>query len=356
MTCMLLSCSKQPAINLTDNTTSENQAREDLKVVLTDLLSVAQNPSFRALVYSECAKQMYGDYYVRISELLDNPKAKELIPNDISKTIQLKLADLKRLGKRNPILFYPSVETKEDNIKLSTKNQRSSSSEVIPELNQPVGVYGDEANPKDIYPGYVLDDNDHLNYFRDIDENFAWENDIWVIGYEENCSPENMVVAPGDTGEIPVSAYGRINGGAEYGGIIQVTDLGAVEPWISGKPEFKMFVFAADGHSISQIAFGKWRRKWFENMNWMDFKRLIGYWNISNWGNWTNEHWIEEDGGSAQTVTLTFPPSYPGGPSVTTTITVGADDDDMGLAEIQFTDPIETVYNISYANIKRKNL
>lgn len=46
-----------------------------------------------------------------------------------------------------------------------------------------------------------------------VDEEFAWENDIYVIGADE----------------VEISDNGRLDGGAEYTGWIQITDLNSVE-------------------------------------------------------------------------------------------------------------------------------
>ena len=67
------------------------------------------------------------------------------------------------------------------------------------------------------------------------------------------------------------------------------------------------------------------------------------------------EKWIERDGGKSASITISIPPP-PGSSGVTTTVSFPSKerDDDMGLTTIQFTDNINQVYNISYANIKRK--
>lgn len=99
---------------------------------------------------------------------------------------------------------------------------------------------------------------------KQVNEEYAWNNHVWVIGEEEQCSEENMVSAPDDDG----NPYGRVQ---------------------------------------------------------------------------------------SNSTTISMPPS-PGtsGPTFSTIPSRNLDDD-LGRAIIQFTDDISTVYNISYAHIKRRN-
>jgi len=155
----------------------------------------------------------------------------------------------------------------------------------------------------------------------------------------------------------------RREGHEEYGGNIQVTDLGQLESWVRGKPEFKYFVYGSTGVLLREFPFGKLRRSHF-NGQWVNLHDLIGYWNTSNWGNITYERWIEEDGGTSQALTMGI--SYTAnGVTNTTTINTPAKDRDqnMGTANIQFTDPIYeiplqdlngAIYPYYYMNMQRE--
>lgn len=67
------------------------------------------------------------------------------------------------------------------------------------------------------------------------------------------------------------------------------------------------------------------------------------------------EKWIERDGGKSNAITISIPPaSGTNAPAITVNIPSEERDDDLGLATVQFTDNIDQVYNISYANIKRR--
>lgn len=315
--------------------------QQTLSVVLT----AAKNNEFRQLILNECLKQKHGDYNVYLKDVVSLLKER---PDYSSTTAALEdlIQKTKLLSDgREPIIFYPKAETIEENQKYRL------SARMEPELLQePIGVFQEVYNPDYSSPGYVLDNGNNLIYLQDVTEEYAWENDVWVIGEEENVSPENSVAALED-----MTAF-RTQGQPEYGGIIQCTDLNAIEHWTAGKLEFKIFVFNASGAQISVRAFGKWKRKNFRDQKWKDFGHFIGNWNTSTFGNWMYENWWEEDGGQSNSVTITMPPpSGQTGPTVSTTIPSRNKDDNLGLATIQFTDPITQVYNISYANIKRRN-
>ena len=304
-------------------------------------------------MYNECKIQKFGDYYVRVEDLMTNPEAKTLIVPQKALAISKIVNDLKAMGAGNPIIFYPSVETKEDR-KANSSNQRTTVEEEVRVVINDDGGGGGYTN--DAYPGYTFNTEGQLQYSQQITEEFAWNNDVWVIGEEENCDEGNMIAAPEDFSLNP-DPVARFQGQSERGGIIQCTNLNAIEHWISGKLEFKFTVLNSSGTIIlGPMQLGKVKRKYFKDQRWYDYNRFIGNWNISTFGNWMTEHWIEEDGGISNPVTLTLPPP-PGTPGATLSISIPAKDrdDDLGVATIQFTDLISQIYSITYANIKRKN-
>jgi hypothetical protein len=344
----LVQCKKNEAVKKDDSVTTQKAAK--FKELSKEVLSLAKNVAFKQLVYDECKAQKFGDYYVRIEDLLKNPASKISVSPDKSIAISKFIDELKNIGARNPIIFYPSVETKEDNKYFL--NSRMTNEEVI-------AVVEDGSNgggyTNDQYPGYIFNTDGQLEYSQQITEEFAWNNDVWVIGEEENCSDGNMVEAPEDFILNPEPA--RFQGQPEYGAIIQVTNLNQLESWIIGKLEFQITVMNSSGGVIlGPLGLGKVKRKYFKDLRWYDYNKSIGNWNTPTFGNWMYEHWVEEDGGFSASITITMPP--PSGtyaPTISTTIPSKNLDENMGLTTIQFTDLITQVYNVSYANIKRKN-
>jgi hypothetical protein len=270
---------------------------------------------------------------------------------------------------RLPLIFVPIVETYDPQADIYKGTSLSARYESTNKHSSITVVSQDAQVTKgDLYPGYRFNSSSQWDTCGLISEDFAWKNDVWVIGYEENVSPENQVAftkysLQKDSSKTTHRAQLRVNGVAEYGGRIQVLDMGAIESWVNGKLEFKYFVNNAFATLIKERAYGSWARSNFSDQKWFDWNDFIGYWNTSNWGNVTYERWIEEDGGSTTTITNTIPnPS--GGPTLTITQTVKDDDDNLGLANVQFSDsyygeiPVApanwTVYNISYMNFQRR--
>lgn len=218
------------------------------------------------------------------------------------------------------------------------------------------------------YPGYIIDNYGNLTYSNCIDEAYAWDHDVWVLGYEEVVSPGNDVASTNDSRAWVSNNSDRYEGYSEGGGWVQVYDINGIEPWVKGKLEFKYFVNNSTGTLIKDRVFGKWSRSNFDSdpntgPAWVMLGDFIGNWNTSVWGNVTYEHWIEEDGGSSSSLTQNI--SYTlNGQTYTTTITIPARDrdDDLGMANVQFTDnvfsiPYTTsygaVYTLNHMNVKR---
>jgi hypothetical protein len=312
---------------------------------LFQVLTAAKQVDFRKLVLQECLKQKHGDYNVYLKDVALILKGKKEYEEIVS-SLDILIPKIRELnGGREPLIFYPRAEVIAENEK-----NKVISRIVNGEVREPIGVYEGVYELDYSSPGYIIDNGFSLVYYQNITEDYAWENDVWVLGQEENVSDENMVPA------IEDQIGGRFQGQSEYGGIIQCTNLNAIEHWTAGKLEFKIFVFDANGVKRSERAFGRWKRSNFKDQKWKDFGHFIANWNTSVFGNWMSENWWEEDGGQSNSVTITMPPpSGQTGPTVSTTIPSKNLDDNLGVATIQFTDPISQIYNISFANIKRRN-
>jgi hypothetical protein len=342
---IFIQCKK--SITSKEEESVETQKIAKFKELAKEVLSLAKNPAFKQVVYDECKAQKFGDYYVRVVDLLNKPASKTSVPAEKAILILNIVKELKALGARNPIIFYPSVETKED--KKGLINARTENDEEVVSVIDEGGSGGGYTN--DQYPGYIFNTDGQLEYYQQITEEFAWDNDVWVIGQEEG-DPSNDTTLINEVG-------GRFNGQSEYGGLIQVTNFSSIEPWINGKPELEYRVYSALGTLIKHREFPKVKRRDVKAPTWKDFGDFITYWNIANVGNWTIEGWTEQDdrggNGSTTTISQAFPAPCTGCPTTNVSYTIKNTDYDMGRTIIQFTDPISQIYNISHANIKRKN-
>lgn len=324
---------------------------DKLKSLAQAFLSDArQSSNFKKAIYNECLKEKYDDNYIPVRDLIAMNDTLLLWNTTRKQYIQGLVDEIMAFGQNQPVVFIPFVEDKP--ALWITNNEYPT--------GVPDAVIKDEYNSStQKCPGYTLDQSDNLvAKGLDIDEAYAWEKDLWVFGQEEGVPVNDTTIghtfSPSDVG-----GTNRFNGQSEYGGIIQVTDFHFIEPWVSGRPEFQYFVFNASGTKIKDREFPKKKRKDFKSPNWKDFNDFIGFWNTSNIGNWMIEGWAEQDcrGGTCNTQTIqqTFPPPCTGCPSTSVSYQIKDTDYDMGRTLIQFTDPISTVYNISYSNIKRKN-
>jgi hypothetical protein len=332
--------------NFTSNLITTLQSDQLLQVrgeIMKELLIAAQDSFFRTLVLNACLEQRNGDYYVRLIDLALILESHSDFHYLRSRLIDLDAEVISITHSRHPILFYPRAETIEDLLHQGVNTIS---------IQQPIGVFQEMYFEDYSSPGYSLDGNHSLKFFANITEKFAWQHDVWVIGEEENIGSDSIEVLNLST----ESTNGiRTQGRSEFGGIIQITNLNAIEHWTSGKLELELRVFGSNGALISHRYFGQRARRNFQNQVWFDFDHFICNWNTSTFGNWMYENWIERDGGLSSTITLNFPaPQGQSGPSTSFTITSKSGDDNLGLATVQFTDLTTQVYNLTHSNIRRK--
>lgn len=365
---LFVGCKKNEILNNPKN--SITNASEAYKAIAAVIIETAkENSNFRTIAYQECSKQKYGDYYVKLNELIslnDQHKYWDRATSD-------KLLDLQKLSKRDGnndvIIFIPSIENHPEKAQINNSNlvavrRIPIAGGMVSESNEshgyryqdPIAVIADEYdNPTKTCPGYIVVMNGVLRFFQTIDEEFAWDHDVWVIGEEENLPAESMIAADEST---LIESHSRFEGRAEFGGIVKVQNWSLVEPWVHGKPEFRMIVYASTdgGWTVKDKKFPKWRRRHFDN-RFFNFGEFLYSWNRLIVGNYTTEKWIELDGGITKPIktSVTYRDQF--GNTVTTNVEVPAQskDDDLGLTIIQFTDNINQEYGLTGIKIKRSH-
>lgn len=82
----------------------------------------------------------------------------------------------------------------------------------------------------------------------------------------------------------PNNRMARMEGRSEFGGRIQVLNLGAIESWVRGKPEFIHYVYSSTGVALHSHPFGKIKRSHFKNQQWNSLKCFIGSFGIQVFG------------------------------------------------------------------------
>gem|GEM_PF-1517444 len=326
---------------------------------MKEVLIMAKEPEFRHFVYHKSLDQDGGDYNVYLDDMVAKYKKLGKFTKSTSKLLKLSSEIKSANGGLRPIVFFPKAETIEDAIR------EGKSYNIAKSFVEPVAVLKGAYNNDYSVPGYTLNSNGDLIYNRNVTEEDAWENDVYVIGEEEIIiydSDTEFIVAPDDLNGGGGGSGGsgssniRTDSRAEHGGLVQVTDLNAIEHWFSGKLEFKLVVTGVSGSAgtvIRNLAYPKRRRKNFKNQAWYDYGTFLFNWNKSNLGNWNVESWFELDGGKSSEVTITMP-GQNGAPTTSVKIPSQDRDDNLGSSIVQFTDRLDQAYPISYMNFKRK--
>lgn len=266
---------------------------------------------------------------------------------------------------REPIIFIPSVENFDPEINKTRINSIDDSKVInrLPPVDEIIYVFGDAGGVDNkLYPGFTIDESGGLVYYGMISESFAWNNDVVVIGVEEESSYIRDDTNPARLN--PVKALARRDPSRlEIGGRILVTNISEIESWIYGKLEMKYFVNSSSGTLIKERAFAKITRRDINN-RWVDLNDPIGNWDINIWGPYQYERWIEEDGGSPTTISTPITP-VAGGPTYTITTDLKGQDVNCGLAAVGYNDPYYweipyspaswRIYYISYMNFQRES-
>lgn len=265
----LLSCSKEKppvqrvatkysALSQTANVNDELMTARSQ--ILNEVLIAAQDSTFRALILNECLGQKYGDYYVRLIDIAERLEGLSHFDDLRNRLIEFDSHVLSITQNRHPILFYPRAETIEAMVNNGVDTFR---------LEHSIGVYQDVYHENYSSPGYILDESSKLVFYENISEAFAWQHAIWVFGEEEDSELSDGL--PESTAHTESITGNRTSGRPEFGGLIQVTNLNAIEHWSLGKPQFEINVFNGSGGQISHRNFGKRARQDFQNQTWCDF-------------------------------------------------------------------------------------
>jgi len=349
------------------------------KALMENVIFMANTiPAFKKTVEDECLKQVRGDYNVSLDKIIEIDKRSPILPASRRNAFVSLVNQMKEFRPNElPILFVPVMESRDPKEQKGYDPTKAAVTTVsypqkpitMVDQDNEVGKLLDNSDKRSngtnlyvpvdgscngptygYYSGYIISDGGSLTFSNCINETLAWETDVWVLGYDEDVSPENRIASTfdgyyggytggGEERKIPKTQLERIDGRTELGGRINVTNLGAIEPWVRGKPEFKHFVYNSTGTLIHEHGYGKLKRSHFNGNDWISLRCTIGNWNISAWGDITYERWIEENKGSSTTINTTITYTVAG---VTTTAVIStpskSQDTNLGYANVQFTD------------------
>ena len=334
-------------------TCDDTLKQKSLKSVATLVSKTAgANSAFKKIVYKLALRQNYGDYYLRLEDLLAQNNGFWTL-SEVS-TVQNCIAQFDCGASGRPIIFIPHLEN------VDSANYINSPAMYT---GKPKICFDFEYNEiTDLCPYYISNSSNKLILQGYISEDSAWKNDVWVFAEEEGNGGQfnpldnaNFVPTPMDTTKHNII---RQPNRKEWAGWVQVLNMKKIEKWTAGKFEFKYQIVDANGNTVKNRDFGQWKRKHFKDQKWFFLDDYVGIWDISVWGPFQIEHWMELDGGSTASFGITVPANN-GNPGITITFPSQTLDDDLGSAMVQFNEPAlpgadATTYNISYMNFRRQ--
>ena len=156
---------------------------------ITELIAVlAKDKDFVSFVQTEAKKKFDGEYEVLIQDLQKNSTWREKM--NLPK-INNALNAFKNIDGANyyPQIYIPKFQHEED--MKEEKNYTASTSNVNQEQIVYIYYSGDSevdsaTNTNDSYAGYVLDSSNNLVYWGMVNEEYANNNEVWIISMNES--------------------------------------------------------------------------------------------------------------------------------------------------------------------------
>jgi hypothetical protein len=194
-------------------------ASKHLKQITEGIALFAKDKDFVSFVHVETKKKFDDEYEVLIQDLQMNStwKQKMNVPK-----INNALNAFKNIDGSNyyPQIYIPKFQHEED--MKEEKNYTPPTENIISELIVYIYYSGDaevdsSTNENESYAGYVLDSTNQLVYWGMVNEEYANDNEVWVISLNESvgnggnfCPPEYV---NGGYQYCPESLYGYCCGG-----------------------------------------------------------------------------------------------------------------------------------------------
>lgn len=215
---------------------------------MKEVLTMAKDQEFRDFIFENALSndKIGQDYDVNFSIIMKSNKNSLKFGKTISKLESLSSRIRSSTSDEIPMVFFPRAETLQEKAKADKSFNASKA------MKEPIAVMKGAYNDDYSVPGYKLDSDGELKYVGDITEEFAWNNDVYVIGKSENITTysrrcDNMLrssdcYSGGGSPRGGSSRNKRINGRNEQGGILQVLALNEIEHWTAGQLEFRLIV------------------------------------------------------------------------------------------------------------------
>lgn len=182
----LISCRKNDRDNFVNNDTKELSdykfLNQELKKFANAFIPALKNNAAKNIIRNKAKEKFDEEYEVLILDIFKEPIITSLVSPLINKTLHTNL--FKRSGEvLYPQIYIPRFQYLEDN---SSRLEVDTTEEVV-YVFYSGNAEVDSAQGDEIYPGYVLVDDEFI-YYTMVDEDYANEHEVWVFSLNE--SPE----------------------------------------------------------------------------------------------------------------------------------------------------------------------
>lgn len=202
-----------------------------LKSFIKEIAPVLSNKEARARIRQMASNKFDGEYEVLIKDIFSDPVIASMSSQAPSN--QLHLDIFARAGEYYyPQIYIPRMQHEEENTTQTYAVVPGFDSVSIDE--DPIMIFYtgdaevDEGSPDDVYPGYKLE-NGELVFVSNIDEEYANENEVWVVSINEAVNEMGRMPIPCEldpcapgcppvTDETPCGGGGGGGGGTGGGG------------------------------------------------------------------------------------------------------------------------------------------
>lgn len=168
-------------------------AQQNLKEIGTEIAKLAQNKDFITYVHNEVKKKFDNEYEVLIQDLFKNSLWRN---KEEYKKIDSYLNQFKNLGGANyyPQIYIPKFQELEDNGIVSSSFGDNATEDSIVYVYYGGDSEADTAtNENESYLGYVMNSVGQMVYWGMVNEEYANNNEVWIISINESVNNAGYV-------------------------------------------------------------------------------------------------------------------------------------------------------------------
>lgn len=385
-----ISCKKEKfeEINNTAINSLNDKTKYDeySKKLFNLLLSSLDDKEFKSFIKAEALKQFDGDYDILLASSLDKPMNNSLKSSSLTfkEYLQNRIESFKLKSSVNltstfidsillycplmqisvPELSYNSPENwdiENDNVLLTVlpSNFDEITFSFVTAFDKNGNYYELSLDTFPNVPVIVISNNERLEVaekssLKSLNNNKYFSNQYYTYYFMNN---EMELTSNENDANFLKSAQAidrDIKTGKDVlykGRFESKTAFRQVEPWPSGRPEFKVIIVYSDrngttftANSVEKVIDKDgWITRYvlWANLATKTINIPIMRWYRDRFGLYMKYKWIEQDGGNSTEISTTLNNKYDDNTSIATTVksTIKEDDDDCGEAIVEYEDP-----------------